>query len=84
MVMTPEKQVQWTYIFFKRDTKISIGKVLLYLDGKLYNDLPDFVKKQLIEIREFTKLLHNRYPYIYKMLFFKLKLHGIKWHFTMS
>ena len=41
--ITPEKLVQWTFIFqlcTKRCTRI----VFLYLGGKLWNDLPDLVK----------------------------------------
>ena len=45
MVITPEKLVQWTFVF-QLCTK-GFTEIALYLGGKFWTDLPDFVKNSM-------------------------------------
>ena len=61
----------------------------LYLGGKLWNDLPDFVKDStnvdaFKRITEFTKV-YSMYPSIYTISSFQFEiLHDSIWYFSMS
>ena len=68
MVMIPGKVVQWTFVFqlcTKRYTEI----FFLYLGGKLWNDLPDFVKNST-NIETFKRNYR-----IYKSITYHVSLH---------